>query len=115
MYHHSLIIGFGCFPVVIHCISFTTAESMSNLSPPVASAAAHWLPLCWVLVLLCVPSGFAILSLEKRELVALLFLNVTSLLSSLSFPQDAMGSSVMCDCGIPWSDIYFSDTHYFLM
>ena len=40
-------------------------------------------------------------------MVALLFLNVTSLLSSLSFPHDAMGSSVICDCGISWSDIYF--------
>ena len=43
----------------------------------------------------------------EEGVVVLLFLNVTSLLSSLSFPHDAMGLSVMCDCGISWSDIYF--------
>ena len=57
--------------------------------------------------MLCVPSGFAIISMEKRKLVALHFMNGMSLSSSLSLFHDAMGSSVICDSCISRSDIYF--------
>ena len=49
---------------------------------------------------LCVLSSFAIISLGKRELVALLLL--CSECRSLTFPHGAKGWSVVCDCGISW-------------
>ena len=47
--------------------------------------------------LLCVHSSFAIISMGKRELVALLCLVSWWLV----LPHDATGLSAVCDCGIP--------------
>ena len=49
-------------------------------------------------------SSFAIISLEKRQLVAL------TLLSScchVALPHDVVGWSVVCDFGISWSYLLF--------
>ena len=52
---------------------------------------------------LCVLSGFAIISLAKRELISLFLLccecHVTGY-HSLTLPRGAMGWSEVCDCGI---------------
>ena len=51
--------------------------------------------------LLCVPSSFAIILMEKRELVALLGLSSwcpSDCCGALS--RGAMGLSAVCDCGI---------------
>ena len=56
--------------------------------------------------LLCVHSSFAIISLRKRELVALLLLCSEChcrYYRSFTLPRGAMGWSVLCDCGISWS------------
>ena len=44
--------------------------------------------------LFCVRSSFAIISMGKRELVALLCL------SCVALPHDATGLSAVCDCSI---------------
>ena len=52
--------------------------------------------------LFCVPSGFAIILMGKRELVALLSLS-SWLLSRdccVALPRGAMGLFAVCDCGI---------------
>ena len=61
----------------------------------------------WCFVLLCVRPSFAIISLGKRELVSLLF--VVFWMSCrcyrfLTLSQGAMDWSVVCDCGISWSN-----------
>ena len=50
-------------------------------------------------------NSFAIISLRKRELVALLCVLAARWLSlcSVSQPHSAVGWSVDCDCGISWS------------
>ena len=51
--------------------------------------------------LLCVHSSFAIISMGKRELVALLlFVLQVSRDCCVALPHDAMGLSAVCDCGI---------------
>ena len=59
------------------------------------------LGLCFVMQY-CLLSRFAIISLGKRELVALLLL-CSDVMSLLSLLRGAMGWSVVCDCGISWS------------
>ena len=44
--------------------------------------------------------GFAIILMEKRELVALLCLSFWCLMIVVSLPHDATGLSAVCDCGI---------------
>ena len=50
--------------------------------------------------LLYVHSSFAIISMVKRELVALLIGFLVSRDCCVALPQDAMGWSAVCDCGI---------------
>ena len=72
------------------------------------------LPFLWGLVLclvcfavLCVLSSFVIISLGKREMVALLLYCSKSMAfcchCSLTFPHRTMGLSVLCDSCIHWS------------
>ena len=67
----------------------------------------------WFVLQYFVLSGFTIISLWKRELVALILLcsenNVTRCYSSFTLPRDAIGWSVVCDCGITCS---YSPTLY---
>ena len=51
--------------------------------------------------LLCVHSSFAIISIEKRKLIAF------RCLSSLCLVIDAKGLSTVCDCGIFYSTSIF--------
>ena len=53
-------------------------------------------------VLLCVHSCYAIISMEKIELVALLalFVFLVSRDCCVALSHDAMGLSAVCDCGI---------------
>ena len=63
----------------------------------------------------CVLSGFAIILLEKRELVALLLLCSECpfrCYCHLSLPQGAVGWSVVCACGI--SSLYFFNLFNFI-
>ena len=52
--------------------------------------------------LLCVHSSFAIISMGKRELVALLCLSSWCLVIvvTVALPHNAKGLSAVCDCGI---------------
>ena len=51
--------------------------------------------------LLCVHSSFAIISMGKRELVALLFVVfLVSLDCCVALPHDTTGLYAVCDCGI---------------
>ena len=50
--------------------------------------------------LLCVHSSFAIISMGKTELVALLCLSSWCLDCCVALPHDAVGLSAVCDCGI---------------
>ena len=53
---------------------------------------------CW---LLCVHSSFAIISMGKTELVALLcFVFLVSRDCCVALPPNATGLSAVCDCGI---------------
>ena len=53
--------------------------------------------------LFCVHSSFAIISMGKRELVALLCLSSWYLSDCcVALPGGAMGLSAVCDCGISW-------------
>ena len=49
--------------------------------------------------LLCVHSSFVIISMGKRELVALLCLFSCVCDCCVALPHDATGLSVVCDCG----------------
>ena len=49
--------------------------------------------------LLCVHSSFAIISMGKRQLVAL-FDFLVSRACCVVLPRDATGSSAVCECGI---------------
>ena len=55
--------------------------------------------------LLCVHSSFVIISMEKRELIALLclFVFLVSRDCCVAFPHDTTGLSAVCDCGISYS------------
>ena len=53
--------------------------------------------------LLCVHSSFAIISMVKKELVALLCLSSGVSWCCVALIHDAMGLSAVCDCGISWS------------
>ena len=67
---------------------------------------------------LCIPSGFAIISLGKRELISLLLLCCEchdTGYRSLTLLRGAMGWSVVCDCGISWSYSFTSEVNHFLM
>ena len=50
--------------------------------------------------LLCVQSSFAIISMGKRELLALLCLSFCCLVIAVALPHDATGLSPVCDCCI---------------
>ena len=51
--------------------------------------------------LLCLRSSFAIISIGKRELVALqIFVFLVSHDCCVALPHDATGLSAVCDCGI---------------
>ena len=50
--------------------------------------------------LLCVHSSFAIILMEKRELVALLSLSSSARDCCITLPGGAIGLSAVCDCGI---------------
>ena len=51
--------------------------------------------------LLCAHSSFAIISMGKRDLVALLcFVILVSRDCCVALPHDAKGLSAVCDCGI---------------
>ena len=50
--------------------------------------------------LLCVHSSFAIISMRKRELDALLCFFMKSQNCCVALPHDAVGLSAVCDCGI---------------
>ena len=52
--------------------------------------------------LLCVHPSFEIISMGKRELVALLVFLVSHD-CYMALPHDTMGLSAVCDCGISWS------------
>ena len=63
-----------------------------------------WPLFCYTL--LCVLSIFAIISLGKREQVALLFIVVLAsngCYCSLVLPHGAVAWSALCDCGTSWS------------
>ena len=49
--------------------------------------------------LLCIHSNFAIISMGKRELIALLVFLVSGD-CCVALPHDNMGLSAVCDCGI---------------
>ena len=55
---------------------------------------------CFCYAVHCSPSTFAIISLEKRELIALLCCILDGMWLLLPFPHGAVGWSVVCDCGI---------------
>ena len=50
--------------------------------------------------LIYVHSSFAIILMGKRELYSLLTLSSWCLVSGVALPRDAMGLSVVCNCGI---------------
>ena len=50
--------------------------------------------------LLCVHSGFAIISMEERADCFALFVFLVPRDCCAALPHDAMGSSAVCDCGI---------------
>ena len=50
--------------------------------------------------LLCVHSSYAIISMGKRELVALLFAFLVSRDCCVALPHSATGLSAVCNCGI---------------
>ena len=59
---------------------------------------------CFAVLCVLSSSSFAIISLGKRELIALLLLcvlNVMSLLSFMTLPCGAMGWSEVCECALP--------------
>ena len=51
-------------------------------------------------MLLYIHSSFAIILLEKRELVACLVCFLLSCDCCVALPRGAMGLSAVCDCGI---------------